>query len=61
MSGWDLHYGDLIEWRAASAGGKIARVDPMNMQVETNLEWRRVMSLISSLLSRLVILPGFQD
>ena len=35
MSGWDLHYGDLIEWRAASAGGKIARVDPMNMQVET--------------------------
>ena len=24
MSGWDLHYGDLIEWRAASAGGKIS-------------------------------------
>ena len=35
MSGWDLHYGDLIEWRAASAGGKITRVDSMNMQVET--------------------------
>ena len=35
MSGWDLHYGDLIEWRAASAGGKISRVDPQNMQVET--------------------------
>ena len=35
MSGWDLHYGDLIEWRAASAGGKISRVDPTNMQVET--------------------------
>ncbi len=35
MSGWDLHYGDLIEWRAASAGGKISRVDPMSMQVET--------------------------
>ena len=21
MSGWDLHYGDLIEWRAGTAGG----------------------------------------
>ena len=35
MSGWDLHYGDLIEWRAGTAGGKISRVDPQNMQVET--------------------------
>ena len=35
MSGWDLHYGDLIEWRAGSAGGKISRVDTQNMQVET--------------------------
>ena len=35
MSGWDLHYGDLIEWRAGAAGGKISRVDPQNMQVET--------------------------
>ena len=34
MSGWDLHYGDLIEWRAGTAGGKISRVDPQNMQVE---------------------------
>ena len=35
MSGWDLHYGDLIEWRAGTAGGKISRVDPQNMRVET--------------------------
>ena len=35
MSGWDLHYGDLIEWRAGTAGGKISSVDPQNMQVET--------------------------
>ena len=35
MSGLDLHYGDLIEWRAGTAGGKISRVDPQNMQVET--------------------------
>ena len=41
MSGWDLHYGDLIEWRAASAGGKISRVDPMNMQVETEFGMER--------------------
>ncbi|HCP33521.1 MAG: FCSD flavin-binding domain-containing protein [SAR324 cluster bacterium] len=41
MSGWDLHYGDLIEWRAASSGGKISRVDPSNMQVETEFGMER--------------------
>ena len=41
MSGWDLHYGDLIEWRAASAGGKISKVEPKNMQVETEFGMER--------------------
>ncbi|MCW8796449.1 MAG: NAD(P)/FAD-dependent oxidoreductase [Chlorobium sp.] len=33
--GWERLYGDLIEWRAGSAGGKIVSVDPANMTVQT--------------------------
>jgi sulfide dehydrogenase [flavocytochrome c] flavoprotein subunit len=35
MNGWTELYGDMIEWRAVSAGGKISRVDAANRQVET--------------------------
>jgi sulfide dehydrogenase [flavocytochrome c] flavoprotein subunit len=35
MDGWTALYGDMIEWRAVSAGGMISRVDHENRQVET--------------------------
>ncbi len=33
--GWKRLYGDIIEWRAGSAGGKVVSVDPANMTVQT--------------------------
>jgi len=33
--GWEKLYGDVIEWRAASMGGKVLSVDPAAMTVET--------------------------
>lgn len=35
MGGWDELYGEMIEWRAASAGGAVSRVDSKAMTVET--------------------------
>ncbi len=35
MGGWQELYGDLIEWRASSAGGKVQRVDAAARGVET--------------------------
>ncbi len=35
MGGWEELYGEMIEWRAASAGGSVSRVDPKAMTVET--------------------------
>ena len=35
MNAWDEVYGDMIEWRAASAGGKVIRADAKNMILET--------------------------
>ncbi len=35
MKGWERLYGDIIEWRAGSMGGKITAVDPAAMTVET--------------------------
>ncbi len=36
MNAWQEHYGDMIEWRAASAGGKVLRADPKAMTLETD-------------------------
>lgn len=35
MNAWDEVYGDMIEWRAASAGGQVMRADAKNMLLET--------------------------
>lgn len=36
MNAWQEHYGDMIEWRAASAGGKVLRANPKAMTLETD-------------------------
>ncbi len=33
--GWALHYGEMIEWRSAEAGGKAEALDAKTMTVET--------------------------
>ena len=35
MKGWERLYGDIIEWRPGSMGGKVSAVDPAAMTVET--------------------------
>lgn len=35
MDGWDLLYGEMIEWRSGTTGGAISRIDANTMQVET--------------------------
>ncbi len=35
MNAWEEVYGDMIEWRAASAGGKVLRADSKAMTLET--------------------------
>jgi sulfide dehydrogenase [flavocytochrome c] flavoprotein subunit len=35
MAGWESQYPGIIEWRAASAGGKVSRVDVAGKTVET--------------------------
>jgi sulfide dehydrogenase [flavocytochrome c] flavoprotein chain len=35
MKGWERLYGDIIEWRSASMGGKVSGVDASTMTVET--------------------------
>ncbi len=35
MNAWEERYGDMIEWRAASAGGAVLRADPTAMILET--------------------------
>ncbi|ETX03991.1 NAD(P)/FAD-dependent oxidoreductase [Candidatus Entotheonella palauensis] len=36
MNAWQERYGDMIEWRAASAGGTVLRADPKAMTLETD-------------------------
>ena len=37
--GWDMHYGDLIEWRSATAGGKVSEIDSDGMRLNTEFGW----------------------
>lgn len=37
MNAWQEVYPQMIEWRAGTAGGKVLRVDPQTMTVETDL------------------------
>jgi sulfide dehydrogenase [flavocytochrome c] flavoprotein subunit len=37
--GWDMHYGDLIEWRSATAGGKVSEIDAEGMRLNTEFGW----------------------
>ena len=37
--GWDMHYGDLIEWRSATAGGKVSEIDADGMRLNTEFGW----------------------
>lgn len=37
MNAWEEVYPKMIEWRASTAGGKVVRVDPKAMTVETEL------------------------
>ena len=39
QQGWDLHYGDMIEWRGSGAGGAPLAVDAGGKQVETDFGW----------------------
>ena len=34
-----MHYGDMIEWRSASAGGKITEIDADGMRLNTEFGW----------------------
>src|SRR6201997_5677881 len=36
QDGWKAMYGDIIEWVPLSMGGKVTRVDPASMTVETD-------------------------
>ena len=37
--GWDMHYGDMIEWRSASAGGTVTEIDAGGMRLNTEFGW----------------------
>ena len=37
--GWDMHYGDMIEWRSASAGGMVTEIDADGMRLNTDFGW----------------------
>ncbi len=37
--GWNLHYGEMIEWRSAMAGGKVTEIDAQGMRVNTEFGW----------------------
>ena len=37
--GWDMQYGDMIEWRSASAGGKITQIAADGMRLNTEFGW----------------------
>jgi len=38
LADWAARYGDMVEWRGASDGGRVARVDAGAMIVETDFE-----------------------
>ena len=38
MEAWAAHYGDHLEWRGASNDGRVSRVDPGAMTLETDFE-----------------------
>lgn len=39
MDGWQQHYGEMIEWRQGSAGGRPLELDVRGMRVRTEFGW----------------------
>ena len=39
QQGWDLHYGDMIEWRGSGAGGAPLAVDARGKRIDTDFGW----------------------
>lgn len=37
--GWNLHYGEMIEWRQGSAGGMVSEIDAQGMRLNTEFGW----------------------
>ena len=37
--GWDMHYGEMIEWRSGTAGGMVTEIDADGLRLNTEFGW----------------------